>query len=1081
MPKFSDLEYIRNEILQVGNEKETLDEWGETFDPLPLPPNTDADDAVETKQGKDLGVNTVSTQPEISETYLPPDTAPQKQKNEKADVFTDILSSINLDSKAGNANAQTETLEVPEEYLSEEHKPAAETVSTDALPEFDEDLTKHDGPSIFTDGAEINDSLFDSNNYASEEPLEKTTSGNETPPSFEDLPDLDALDFGNRAHSDENASPETANTHDISVDDLPDLDNFDFGNITQPETVETEPSAVKHSGGLLATAANRINAADTGESAAATDFDVPIAEFNFDDDNGQQESPSTESEAATEIPDTDADLELDALSKPEYTETHEIPDSDSTPETTESTDGETPTSSETGETDDAYKPVEELKNVEIPEIDEKTGFAKKDDEPDNHSFAPPKRFETFADTAGQAFVTPKKSETSGADMEGDVPLAISEQDFKKFLKELNAMPLNLRQEIQHYIAYDDDLEVNKMELVDLIVKGASLNKVVKYLEVNLKKSIKIPKGFDKKSFEEFEREKKTFKYRFRHQILPLLTIAGIITLLICSVLVIGWHFIYKPVMAEQYYKDGLFYIESGNTITAFEKFDKAGSYRKKKRWYFRYADAFREKKQYAAAEQIYLRLLTDFNHDVEGGIAYSDMLSRELRDYQKAETVLRRQVLDYHPQSELAFYTLANVYLEWGLEDAAKLEEAKKIFDRLLLHNGSNDAYHAGLMKYYIRTNNLAKVLPFKDYFLNKGRKLSQADFNELAGYLITCRYEPSPHITTAQKNEIDDLREVLERALKLNEADAEANYNLGRFFVYNYKNEEAEYYLKKAYENYGSGVLPLNQFFKKIDAMRLYGEIFLKKEQHLEAETIFSNALNVYRSYAAISELPPNKAVGKLFEDYGDIKYFIASDYELALESFAKAVEQHADSSELRYKMGYINYASGNYNQAAIEFAHAFADKSTDANLLFALGNALFKRADYYAAQAYYERLLETLEAEKFRRKIILPQVRENDTLFVENYMKASNNLAVTLNRLAVQNGNSEMNSRSFMLFAESTRAWDALTRNPKTLIRTKNQQSPAYVNVQYMTAPNKNFVPEIYTDIPLTLENERVLMQVQ
>lgn len=123
----------------------------------------------------------------------------------------------------------------------------------------------------------------------------------------------------------------------------------------------------------------------------------------------------------------------------------------------------------------------------------------------------------------------------------------------------------------------------------------------------------------------------------------------------------------------------------------------------------------------------------------------------------------------------------------------------------------------------------------------------------------------------------------------------------------------------------------------------------------------------------------------------------------------------------------------------------------------------------------------METLEAEKFRRKIILPQVRENDTLFVENYMKASNNLAVTLNRLAVQNGNSEMNSRSFMLFAESTRAWDALTRNPKTLIRTKNQQSPAYVNVQYMTAPNKNFVPEIYTDIPLTLENERVLMQVQ
>jgi hypothetical protein len=54
-------------------------------------------------------------------------------------------------------------------------------------------------------------------------------------------------------------------------------------------------------------------------------------------------------------------------------------------------------------------------------------------------------------------------------------------------------------------------------------------------------------------------------------------------------------------------------------------------------------------------------------------------------------------------------------------------------------------------------------------------------------------------------------------------------------------------------------------------------------------------------------------------------------------------------------------------------------------------------------------------------------------------------------------------------------------LTRNPQTLIRTKNRQSPAYVNIQYMTAPNKNFVPEIYTEIPLTLQNDPVMVQLK
>lgn len=1103
MPRIKDLEHIRDEVYLIGDEKETLKEWNEAYEVLPLPEVSEA----EANNNFDAALSSIQLD----------------------DVNTDTLNPDDL--FASSDNSPHDSTEVPEDLLSET-KPS-EAVHLDTTFEgFPNELIADEGESVFKDGTELNDSLFDTTDFNADDhetaigseknAFEQSSSaGNKESISAAEAPnddvsqlDLSSIIMENPAEESDASHVVDDSEHMSSLEDLPPLRAEDIS------AAETEASPAD-----AANAAREASPAPISENAAAPLFQdgktgkktgsldelsadsfEDFSDIDFSSGAGMEASAAHTTDNGGDSSFTDDDfsnISLDhpdqvgaAASIPETDRDFDIRSNISAPEPLSEQngavasaavgEGEEKTASaegtETAAEDDPYKPVEELPHVQVPEIDEATGFAKKEGSGTvNPGFTPPEKFQNFVDEHGKAFVTAAAPKASTTDMEGGIPLAISEQDFKKFLSRLENMPLNVRKEIQYYLAYDDDLEASKMELVDLIIKDAPLKKIVRALEDTLKKSIKIPKDFDKKSVEELEREKKTLKYRLRHQILPLITIAGILTLLLASIFVLGWHFIYKPVIAENYYKDGLVYLQSGKNMPAIEKFDKAGTYWKKKRWYFRYADAFRRKKQYSAAESIYLRLLTDFNHDVAGGIAYAQMLSLELRDYQKAETVLRRQVLDYHPQSEKAFYALANVYLDWGLEDASKLEEASKIFSSLLQRAGHNDAYNAGMMKYYIRTNQLAKVLPFKDYFLKSGKKILQSDLNELNAYLLDCLYEPSSHITPELKARISDLREVLEKSHQLHDRDPEANYLLGRFFVYNYNDDKAEYYLKRAVDNYGDEILPLNRFFKKLDALRLYGELFLLRGQQLEAETIFSNALNLYRNYSAISELPRNKVVGKLFEDYGNIKYFIANDYALALETYRKATAQNADSASIRYKMGYIHYQLQDYDQACTEFGKAYAEKSNDVNLLFSLGNALFKRADYQLAQAYYERLMETLDAEKIRRGIMLPQLREIDTLFVENYMKATNNLAVALNRLAVQQGNSEMNARSFALFAESTRAWDALTRNPSTLIRVKNQQAPAYVNVQYMSVPDKNFVPEIYTEIPKTLENERILVQVQ
>jgi len=172
------------------------------------------------------------------------------------------------------------------------------------------------------------------------------------------------------------------------------------------------------------------------------------------------------------------------------------------------------------------------------------------------------------------------------------------------------------------------------------------------------------------------------------------------------------------------------------------------------------------------------------------------------------------------------------------------------------------------------------------------------------------------------------------------------------------------------------------------------------------------------------------------------------------------------------------IQYARQDYESALGEFLSAYATTPGDQNLLYGMGNTLFRRGDYFAAQGYYERHQEMHAAERMRKAVLLPQIDTEEGEFIEEYMRVSNNLGVILDRLANRTGDSRKRGRSLELLSESNRAWDALTRNPETMVRAKGTNL-AYLNMQNIIRPLAGFEPEIYHDIPRTLEGEKVLQQ--
>jgi tetratricopeptide (TPR) repeat protein len=668
----------------------------------------------------------------------------------------------------------------------------------------------------------------------------------------------------------------------------------------------------------------------------------------------------------------------------------------------------------------------------------------------------------------------------------EIPLEISEADFGKFLAELSTFPLNLRIACEEFIAGDSGTEAQKMGLVHDILTKTPVRKVAKTVEGYLSRLIPIPKDFEKKSMEEFEQEKSSLKYVFLNKIAPAAVLFSIIAVLSACVVFLSYEFIYRPLAAESLYRRGYSAIQDTRYTQAMELFNTAVGIWDKKPWYFKYARAFRDQKQYIAAESMYERILAHFRNDKRGGLEYADMLRTDLRNFEKAETVLRRRVLDNYVNDPDGLLQLGDTFLDWGDEDfptpeekTAKYEEGRKCYATLINLYGSGDLYLARMMRYFIRTDNLKETLQLKEHFVGKKAKIGADDLVELSGYLLQKRYEPAPGDNEYLRGRIEDVRMFLERAVKADPSVPEAHYNLGRFFIYNYKPQNAKAALSEALRRFDEArTMSPKRVLAHVDAYRLRGELDSENMEYLKARDLYAKGITLYEEQRLNRTVKQSPRVGKLYADIADIDYFISGDLDSALMNYTKATDELGDTPSVRYRLGYIRFQKEDYETAMHEFLRSSLALPDDRNVQYSLGNTLFRRGDWFAAQGYYEKLMTSLDAERVRKGVVLPQIRAEQAAFVETYMRASNNLAVALERVSGRTGNSQKRARAIALLSESNRAWDGLTRNPNTLVRASGSNL-AFLNIQNMMQPRSAFVPEIYQDLPRTLEGEPVLRQ--
>ncbi|HTX71753.1 MAG TPA: tetratricopeptide repeat protein, partial [Rectinemataceae bacterium] len=662
------------------------------------------------------------------------------------------------------------------------------------------------------------------------------------------------------------------------------------------------------------------------------------------------------------------------------------------------------------------------------------------------------------------------------------PVALSEAQVDRLQDVLLSYPLNLRVAIEDILASAKGTDAQQSKLVWAMVEAASAEEAAQLAGRILKRRIEIPKGFEKKTGAAVEAEKGSFRYAFVHTVLPALRIALAAFAAVAVLGWLGWRFIYTPLAADSLYRSGYRRIAEDRFTEAEQDFDRATAMREFIAWYYRYAQAYTAKRQYLLAEGKYALLIERHPHERAGILAWA-RLEREQLKYEEAVQVLlgvsqplahvapteeqrgKTGLLSWDYYNRDGLLLLGDIYLDWGDEDSARFEDARRTYATLIQHYGYLDPYLERMLLYFVRSdgspgpdgqprNNHADILALKTHFLGEKRNpLSPAVMAELGGYLM-------------DKNLLDDVRVILLTAAKKDPALPEAHYQLVRYFRRAGDQDQERVALDNAIKTFSAlpGLSP-RRTVMYLESLIWRGDYRSAAREWIGAEQDYTTAATVYEQALALRRVKREPRFGAAYAGLATVAFWQRNDLDSALSLLERAAESGYDSSDTRYERGYILYRKGRLADSLEQFYLAAKGGPESPYLGFAFGTALYERGDYLSAEGYLRRVVEAMKRQLAAIDLLqLPQSPSQSEI-LELLMKADNNLGAALLRSAALVGDARRRAAAATQLASSAQLHDQLAASGVPL--GPEPRDLASYNLALAIKGDREPAPLVYTDI--------------
>lgn len=681
----------------------------------------------------------------------------------------------------------------------------------------------------------------------------------------------------------------------------------------------------------------------------------------------------------------------------------------------------------------------------------------------------------FGDALEQVSGKSNKSVTAApVGEDDDKDLFFRKYDLDRMEHTLGRLPRNLKVAVEEILASPETPLSAVRELTDKLMNGASARSIADDVRSISGRTIIVPLFYQKGTGEILEKRKRGFVYIFVTQAWPVLKKVYLTMLITATSLLAAFHLIYRPAMADYYYNSGYKMLLKGDYDVAEQRFNTAFHGWKlgfinvrgvrKQKWFYKYADAYSQQREFVRAVQKYEDLLQNYPNSKKTYMAYAHFEGSVHARYAEADRIYSRYLTNIDPSDTEVLLAAGDNLFEWGAIEPDKTELARQVYADLQYKLGKlTPTLGIRFLRYAIRVDNRPEIERWSRYFLTympkkRGFQVEPVTFSELAGWYLD---NEQPGVA----------REILDMAMQKAPKNPYVLYQMARYYsdgglsrIQEEQMLQRTYYSLMQYRS-----LTWQQTDMLVDVYRRLGLLYMQEGKDTESEENFNKSVTTYEEAVRGKVLVPREKYGKIYKEFGDLYYERKFDYDSALIYMNKALKNFYDTSELRYKLGYIYFLKKDYKDALDNFYLSFENAQDNVHVLFSYATTLAERGSYSAAEGIYDQLRIFLElrnnADAAADQAMTPEQKHR---IVDLLAKTYNNLGVVRYEIS----RSSRESSRYRTLAETNLGqavvlWDQLTRDSETQVRVKERGLPQ-TNFRAITYPSAGLQLALFSELP-------------
>ena len=523
----------------------------------------------------------------------------------------------------------------------------------------------------------------------------------------------------------------------------------------------------------------------------------------------------------------------------------------------------------------------------------------------------------------------------------------------------------------------------------------------------------------------------------------IIRVAAVFLILFVGIVLLSYQFVYKPIKANEYFKNGLADIYKGAYNNAEINFAQGNKLKPKQiKWFNRYGKAYIERERFDSALAKIEAALNikprDFDSRVLFGYYYRSKGEKQLseEDYIKVEE-LYNDMLSYVSKKN----QLKTVYDERGilmisraknLSQANYYDNAYNNYIQMINLFGDNVIARKRAMLIRIYQDNYKQVKALQEHINNlKSGYIDDDVYPKLARYLLN-------------NNDFYGSRTLLEKILKKYPSNLEA--------IIGYADYQARLkHYEKARDILVNTALPMfenNPYRRgKEFVYNMLGQIYYNLGE-------FGNSINNFNAALEINKTYPDANY-----NLANLYFYQDKDYEKAKEHYQLAYDNlppELRGDKLLYNLSWIYYLNNEFDRAFEGFNALFQKNPSNSVVSYALGNSLLHLDRANLANGFYRNALNQILSR--REKLGRLEMRTESDFFLLSYLASLyNNMGVSYAYNSTIENNAQNEREAFKNFVLASEYFDQIrTSNidlermeKRTIILENNNIGVATYNV--------------------------------